>query len=210
MSNSGDQRHLGLLMELLDDPRREVANAAAMALGRIGRVEVRPLLMGLLRREPSAEVIEALAPIADAEVIVTFGRVARATPDLAQPVLDALDQLGDFHADRIAAAQRAAARLDSQASALWLAKNPGYSDGRAPNDPPEIALKLVPFIVSRKLRDAVEGDLAEEFRKCAARRGQPYALGVLWWDIAGLCICRFTPTAIITAIGAWFRQKLGW
>jgi hypothetical protein len=76
--------------------------------------------------------------------------------------------------------------------------------------PPEVALKLLPFIVSRKLRDAVEGDLAEEFRKHAARRGRPYALGVLWWDIAGLCICRLGPTAIITAIAASCRQKLGW
>ena len=43
-------RHLGLLIELLDDLHPEVAHAAAMALGRIGRVEGRPLLMGLLRR----------------------------------------------------------------------------------------------------------------------------------------------------------------
>jgi HEAT repeat protein len=99
--------HLGLLIELLDDLHREVANAAAMALGRIGRVEARPLLMSLLRREPSVEVVGALAPIADEEVIVTFGRVARAMPDLAQPVLDALDQLGDFRAARVAAALRA-------------------------------------------------------------------------------------------------------
>jgi hypothetical protein len=99
--------HLGLLIELLDDLRPEVATAAALTLGRIGRVEARPLLMTLLRREPSAEVIEALAPIADEEVIVTFGRVARATPDLAPPVLDALDQFGDFRAARVAAALRA-------------------------------------------------------------------------------------------------------
>jgi HEAT repeat protein len=99
--------HLGLLIELLDDLHREVANAAAMALGRVGRVEARPLLMTLLLREPCAEVIEALAPIADEEVIVTFGRVARAMPDLAHPVLDALDQLGDCRAARVAAALRA-------------------------------------------------------------------------------------------------------
>ena len=99
--------HLGLLIKLLDDLHRGVAIAAALALGRIGCVEARPLLLGLLRREPSAEIIDALARIADEEVIVTFGRVARTMPDLAQPILDALDQLGNFRAERVAAALRA-------------------------------------------------------------------------------------------------------
>jgi HEAT repeat protein len=98
---------LRVLIELLDDLRPEVATAAALALGRIGCVEARPLLMTLLRREPSAEVIEALAPIADEEVIVTLGRIARLTRDLAKPVLDTLDQLEDFRAARVAAALRA-------------------------------------------------------------------------------------------------------
>jgi len=99
--------HLKVLMELLDDLHGPVASAAAVALGRIGRVEARPLLMSLLRREPSAEIVGALAQIADEDVIVSFGRVARALPDFAQPVLDALDQLGDFRASRVAAALRA-------------------------------------------------------------------------------------------------------
>ena len=93
--------HLRVLIELLDDLRPEVATAAALALGRIGRVEARPLLMTLLRCEPSAEIIEALASIADEEVIVTLGRIARAMPDLANAVLDALDQLDDPRAARI-------------------------------------------------------------------------------------------------------------
>jgi hypothetical protein len=99
--------YLALLIELLDDLHFEVATAAAVTLGRLGRAEARPLLMALMRRQPSAEVVEALGPIADEEVIVSFGRVARAMPDLAQPVLDALDQLGDFRAARVAAALRA-------------------------------------------------------------------------------------------------------
>jgi len=63
--------------------------------------------LGLLRGRPSAEVIEALAPIADQEVLVAFGRVARAMPDLRPHVLDALDQLDDPRAARIALALRA-------------------------------------------------------------------------------------------------------
>ena len=99
--------HLGLLIELLDDLHCDVATAAAVALGRIGRAEARPMLLGLLRGRPSAEVIEALAPIADQEVLVAFGRVARAMPDLTPHVLDALDQLDDPRAARIALALRA-------------------------------------------------------------------------------------------------------
>jgi HEAT repeat protein len=98
--------HLALLTELLDDLNGEVAIAAAIALGRLGRIEARPVLMSQLCRQPSAEVIEALVPIADQDVIVALGRIARAIPDLAQPVLDALDQIGDCRAARGAEALR--------------------------------------------------------------------------------------------------------
>jgi hypothetical protein len=75
---------------------------------------------------------------------------------------------------------------------------------------PEIGQKLLPFILPRKLRAAVAGDLAEDFRTYATRWGRPYALRWLWWELAGLCIRRFGPSAIITAVGLWCRQKLGW
>lgn len=98
--------HLALLTELLDDLNGEVAIAAAIALGRLGRIEARPVLMSQLYHQPSAEVIEALVPIADQEVIVVLGRVARAIPDLAQAVLDALEQIGNCRAARVAEALR--------------------------------------------------------------------------------------------------------
>jgi hypothetical protein len=75
---------------------------------------------------------------------------------------------------------------------------------------PEIGQKLLPFILPKKLRAAVAGDLAEDFRAFATKWGRPYALRWLWWELGGLCIRRFGPTAIITAVGMWFRQKLGW
>jgi hypothetical protein len=75
---------------------------------------------------------------------------------------------------------------------------------------PEIGLKILPFIVPRELRDAVTGDLTEDFLTYAGRWGRSYALRWLWWELAGLCIRRFGPTAIVMGIGAWFRQKLGW
>jgi hypothetical protein len=86
--------------------------------------------------------------------------------------------------------------------------------GEKPNDAlyltmPDIGQKLLPFILPKKLREAMEGDLAEDFRKYATKWGRLYALAWLWWELGGLCIRRFGPTAFITAIGALLRQKLG-
>ena len=75
---------------------------------------------------------------------------------------------------------------------------------------PDLGQKLLPFMLHKKLRAAVAGDLAEDFRTFATKWGRPYALRWLWWELSGLFIRRFGPTAIITAVGMWFRQKLGW
>jgi hypothetical protein len=75
-------------------------------LGRLGRSEVRPLLVRFLRAEPSAELVDAIVPIADEECIVLLGRVARAKPDLSEEVLDALDAIDHPRAEKIAAQLR--------------------------------------------------------------------------------------------------------
>jgi hypothetical protein len=75
---------------------------------------------------------------------------------------------------------------------------------------PEIGQRLLPFILPKRLREAVAGDLAEDFTAYAIKWGRPYALRWLWWELGGLCIRRFGPTAIITAVAMWCRQKLGW
>jgi hypothetical protein len=74
---------------------------------------------------------------------------------------------------------------------------------------PDTARKLLPFVLPKKLRAVMDGDLAEDFRTYATQWGRPYALRWLWWELGGLCIRRFGPTAIVTAVGMWFRQKLG-
>ncbi len=79
------------LAELLDDLRAHVANAAACALGRIGRDEARQRLMQLLRDTPSPEIIEAVVPIADRDTIVILRRIARTMPDLAGAAASALE-----------------------------------------------------------------------------------------------------------------------
>jgi HEAT repeat protein len=94
---------VALLRDLLDDLRRPVRMAAACAVGRMGRDEVRPLLTRYLREEPSAQLIDAIAPVADEECIVLLGRIARTMPDLSQAALDALDSIDHPRASRIAA-----------------------------------------------------------------------------------------------------------
>jgi HEAT repeat protein len=91
------------LNDLLDDLHPEVATAAACALGRMRRSEVRPFLVRFLREKPSAEIIDAIAPIADEECIILLGRIARARPDLSEAVLDALDAIDHPRAEKIAA-----------------------------------------------------------------------------------------------------------
>jgi HEAT repeat protein len=90
------------LRELLDDLHRPVRMAAACALGHMGRNEVRPLLARYLREEPSAQLIDAVAPVADEECVILLGRIARTTPDLSQAALDALDAIDHPRAARIA------------------------------------------------------------------------------------------------------------
>jgi hypothetical protein len=97
-----------VLVELLDDIDRRVANEAACALGRMGRVEARPALLRLLREAPSAAVIDALGAVADEESLVLLGRLARTRPDLADAALEALDDSDTPRAAAIAAAARRA------------------------------------------------------------------------------------------------------
>src|SRR5208337_5204565 len=81
------------LTELLGDLDREVSTAAACALGRMGRVEARDHLKRCLNERPSPRVIEALAGVADEEVVIFLARIGRARPELAASILSALDEI---------------------------------------------------------------------------------------------------------------------
>lgn len=95
-----------LVIELLSDLNAEVATAAACALGRMGRIEGRPVITRLLREQPSIETIEAAAAIAGEEIMVLLGRIARRRPDLAAAALAVLEGLDELRATTIAAALR--------------------------------------------------------------------------------------------------------
>ena len=95
-----------LLIGLLGDRDRMVANSAACALGRLGRNDARPALKKLLREAPSRDVVESVSAIADEECMVLLGRLARTTPDLAGAAIDALESIDHPRASAIAAAAR--------------------------------------------------------------------------------------------------------
>ena len=97
---------ISILIDLLGDLDRRVAISAASALGRMGRIESRPILKGLLRDDPSEEVIDAVSSIADEECAVLLGRIARSRPTLAEAAVISLENIEHVRAATIAAAIR--------------------------------------------------------------------------------------------------------
>jgi hypothetical protein len=98
-----------LLLDLLHDLQGAVAVAAACALGRAGRIEARPLLARLLREEPTAEVIDAVSPVADEDCIVQLGRIARTNLELSPAAIEALDLIDNDRARAMTEILRGAA-----------------------------------------------------------------------------------------------------
>jgi len=99
-----------VMIDLLDDLNHAVARAAACALGQMGRIEARPMLICLLGDEPSEDLIDAISSVADEECIVLLGRVARNIPALSDAALDALEGIDHHRANAIANAIRGAAK----------------------------------------------------------------------------------------------------
>ena len=101
-----NQEAISVMIELLDDLNQEVVRSAACALGRMGRIEARPVLVRLLREQPSEEVIDAVSSVADEECMIQLGRIARTEPTLADVALDALEGTDHPRAEAIATAVR--------------------------------------------------------------------------------------------------------
>jgi hypothetical protein len=89
------------LIDLLDDRHGEVRTAAACALARMGRREGRLVLVAALGDNPTAELVDALASIADEDIIVVLGRLADRRPELSAVVVAALEDLGEPKAEKV-------------------------------------------------------------------------------------------------------------
>ena len=105
----------GRLRDGLTDASPAVRRLAAIAMGMRGGAEARERLVDELERNPTAEVIEALATIGDGDAIVHLGRCAECHPTLAESVLGVLRDMESAQAERLvrrleASGPRAAAR----------------------------------------------------------------------------------------------------
>jgi HEAT repeat protein len=86
------------LIAMLDDPDDEVSIAAACTLGRMGRVEAQIRLKRYLSERPSSRVVEAVAGVADDDAIVLLARLGRVRPDMAVPIISALEEIDNARA----------------------------------------------------------------------------------------------------------------
>jgi len=99
-----------LLRTGLRDPSNPVRCAAALALGLRGDGAAKEVLIAELVRDPSREVIEALAAIGGDEAIVHLGRCAERRPDFAGCVIDVLRDLESARSERLVGHLEAASR----------------------------------------------------------------------------------------------------
>jgi hypothetical protein len=98
----GGAEVVAALIELLTDLHAGVADAAALALGRLGRREGHTALLGLLLKAPSKEVVGALAAIAEDDDWVRLGQTATRVQELAAVVLEVLDDSENSRAAAVA------------------------------------------------------------------------------------------------------------
>jgi HEAT repeat protein len=88
----GGAEVVSALVDLLADLHGNVVQTAALALGRLGLREGHAVLVNLLRTAPTKEVFGALAGIADDDDWVRLGQTARRVPELAEVVLQVLEE----------------------------------------------------------------------------------------------------------------------
>jgi hypothetical protein len=60
------------------------------------------------------------------------------------------------------------------------------ADSAVDDTVPELGQKLLPFLLPRKLRDNVAGDLAQDFQGYVAKFGRTYAVRWYWWELGRL------------------------
>ena len=85
----------------LSDSDPFVRRAALITLGTLGHTRAKPGLLVELDRNPTGEIVRALATIADADILTRLGRCARRNAALKPFILEELADLDDPRADRI-------------------------------------------------------------------------------------------------------------
>ena len=84
---------ISALEGLVGDTHPPVRRAAAVVLGRMGRVSAKAVLLEELERDPASEIVTALSGIADDDIAVHMGRCAGAHPALAETIAAELEEM---------------------------------------------------------------------------------------------------------------------
>lgn len=93
----------GYLLERgCSDPDPAVRRTVRITMGMLGHGSAKQPLLTELDRNPTGDIVRALAAIADADIIVRLGRCAEANPELVDFIIEELIDTGDATALRIA------------------------------------------------------------------------------------------------------------
>ena len=87
----------------LTDPVREVRRAAAVALAEAGEEDARDVLLYEMRVRPSRSLLEALSFVANEDVVIRLGQLARQSPEWVEPVIAVLETIDHPKAGKVIA-----------------------------------------------------------------------------------------------------------
>ena len=90
------------LLPFLSDASHDVRRTAAIEIASTGDAAARDLLIYELRQQPDQEGLEALAFVANEDVVIRLGQIARQHPDWTPTVLGVLEAIGGPVAAKVA------------------------------------------------------------------------------------------------------------
>ena len=96
----------------LADTHPAVRRAAAIVLGGFGRDQAKAVLLAELARLPDGDVVDALATIADDDIVVHLGRCTERHPELAGRIAAELEEMQTPRSLKIA--NRIRGRMDDR------------------------------------------------------------------------------------------------
>lgn len=87
----------------LTDPVREVRRAAAVALAEAGEEDARDVLLYEIRVRPTRTLLDALSFVANEDVVIRLGQLARQSPEWCAPVIAVLETIDHPKAGKVIA-----------------------------------------------------------------------------------------------------------